>query len=258
MRFIAPSNENVFTDSEQSYASTGGHVFYVTNRSTVTIIVFGFELRECENVRGSCSPQRMNVRVKPGTRVRVSQVLPKNPEMGMSYRSSFSWKPDAKEYQEGVRLGLLPPRADMDAEAGPARPAATATGETSQSAASPEAPRAPENIAERLLDLAAVNSLGARIASMRVFPDSVPLKLGQSFLSRQVTVIAFDSSGVPLGRVVALRWRADGDVLATAADTVFAKKVGRGMLEFRLAVPDRQLAAFLPVVVLPDTGATRQ
>ena len=97
--FIAPTRNTIVASSEQSYGSVAGHIFYVTNRSTVPIVVFGLTMMDCENVRQSCSPQRLDILVPPGDRRQIGRVEARDAERAYRYRWGFSYRADSSDAQ---------------------------------------------------------------------------------------------------------------------------------------------------------------
>lgn len=93
--FIAPNRDNVFSDTEVRGGNPDVHIIYVINRSTVPITVFNVSLSSCENVRASCSPRRVNIKIRGGQRAQVMRVEPRNPNNGFTYRFNYSWNADS-------------------------------------------------------------------------------------------------------------------------------------------------------------------
>ena len=138
-RFIAPSNNSISASPEVSPGPEQRTLFFVENHSTVPIIVYGFTLTSCENVKQWCGGQRVNVPVPPGGRRIIGRVEAKSTEQSMSYRWSYAWRADssdAKMLEVMRRNGFggveppasptvpTPPAEPVVAEAPPAAPAA--------------------------------------------------------------------------------------------------------------------------------------
>ena len=93
--FIAPSRNTVIGSSEQAQGHLVGHVLYVSNRSTVPIVVFGVAITNCENVRRMCLGNRTNIVVQPGQREEVGRVEAANEQRAWNYRWTFSYRADS-------------------------------------------------------------------------------------------------------------------------------------------------------------------
>ena len=97
--FVAPTRTTIIGSAEQAYGSSPGHALYITNRSTVTIVVFGLTLSDCENVRQSCQGQRLNIPIEPGDRRQVGRVEVKDTGRHWSYRWNYSYRADSSNAQ---------------------------------------------------------------------------------------------------------------------------------------------------------------
>jgi hypothetical protein len=95
--FVAPTRHTIIGSSEQSGASDNEHVLYVRNESTVPIVVFGYVLTDCENVRQWCSGQRTNIVIRPGGRQTIAHVGPKRQTDHWNYRWNFSYRADSSD-----------------------------------------------------------------------------------------------------------------------------------------------------------------
>jgi hypothetical protein len=93
--FVAPTRYTVTGSSEQSYGPTVGHVLYVSNHSTVPIIVFGVAVTSCENVRRMCLGERVNIPIAPGEKRPVWRVEAKNDQRSFNYRWTYSYRADS-------------------------------------------------------------------------------------------------------------------------------------------------------------------
>lgn len=109
--FIAPTRNTIIASSEQSYSSNAGHALYITNQSTVAIVIFGITLTDCENIRQSCSGQRLNIQIAPGDRRQVGRVEAKDHTRSWNYRWNYSYRADSSDAQVMALLrahGLSP------------------------------------------------------------------------------------------------------------------------------------------------------
>lgn len=93
--FVAPTPRTIVGSSEQSSGVDAAHILYVTNESTVPIIVFGVLLSSCENVRQFCMGQRTHIAIAAGERRNVGRVDRKNDRLGWTYRWTFSYHADS-------------------------------------------------------------------------------------------------------------------------------------------------------------------
>lgn len=95
--FVAPTIRTVLASSEAGYGPEQSHTLYVTNTSTVPIVVFGIVLSNCENVKQSCGGRPTNITIGAGTRRDVYRVQPRDTEKGFEYRWSFSFRADSSD-----------------------------------------------------------------------------------------------------------------------------------------------------------------
>jgi len=154
-RFVAPNERSVIASSEQSNSDDPVHMLYVSNNSTVPIVVFGVALTACENVKQSCGPRRTNIKISAGRRVNVGRVQARDAERGFGYRWSFSYHADSADAkamallkENGVELdpAAAARRAAVEAtapEAAPAAPPVDTARVVEQAQATPPAPGEP-------------------------------------------------------------------------------------------------------------------
>lgn len=153
--FIAPNERTVIALSEQSNSDDPAHSLYISNNSTVPIVVFGVTLVQCENVKQSCGPRRTNIKIGPGRRVNVGRVQARDTERGFGYRWSFSYHADSSDAkamallrEHGVELdpAAAARRAAADRAGADASPPTTPTSSDSaveQAQAAPPTSREP-------------------------------------------------------------------------------------------------------------------
>ena len=154
-RFVAPTERSIIASSEQSNSDDPVHMLYVSNNSTVPIVVFGVSLSACENVKQSCGPRRTNIRISAGRRVNVGRVQARDTERGFGYRWSFSYHADSSDAkamamlkEHGIELdpAAAARRAALEAaasEAASAAPPADTAPAVEQAQAGPPTPGAP-------------------------------------------------------------------------------------------------------------------
>ncbi len=138
-RFIAPNQYTVVALTEQSNSDDPVHMMYVSNNSTVPIVVFGITLTACENVRQSCGSRRTNIKIGAGHRVNIGRVQARDTERAFGYRWTFSYHADSSDAkamallrENGIELdpAAAARRAAMDAAAEDANPPAPTSGAT--------------------------------------------------------------------------------------------------------------------------------
>lgn len=99
--YVAPSNETVTAETVASYDGIR-QLIYVTNSSTVPIVITSLQLRACENIRNRCEVTRLRVPVGPGQRVLVATIEPENRERAYTYRYYWTWEVAAGHEQPRV------------------------------------------------------------------------------------------------------------------------------------------------------------
>ncbi|MEO8620900.1 MAG: hypothetical protein ABI625_07535, partial [bacterium] len=91
------------------------HLLYVSNQSTVPVVVFGVLLTSCQNVKQICLGQRTNISIPAGARRSVGRVGPKDDLRSFNYRWSFSYRADSSDAlaiaalrEHGVSVDIVP------------------------------------------------------------------------------------------------------------------------------------------------------
>lgn len=239
-RFVAPTDRTVFVEYEEGHGSTPMQVAYIHNLSSVQIVVYSVTLRDCENVKQSCSPQKANIRVPSGGRALLKRVEPRSENAGFRFFLSYGWRPDSTDADA---LKFLAQTGSRDAKAQlDIREAAKAEQQAAVGAH------------DEWLDANRLEALGDQVASLRPEPDSVVLRVGQQFVVHQVRVMAHTSDGALLGRVGAYRWTVPGGPLMVKTDTLVAQQPGRVEVEFHLVPPAPARVAKFAVVVVADSS----
>jgi hypothetical protein len=245
--YIAATDATIVTSSEEGYGSTPSTVIYIKNNSTVGVTIFSFALRDCENVKQACAPIRVDIRVPPGGREILTHIQPRNPDLGYTYHVSFGYKPDTVATQ--VREMLVGATAGNTA-AVTVTPVAVAP---TRANLNPVPAESYGPNFEFWTD-SAVAALGPLLASVRVVPDSLVLRLGQMFVIGQVRIYALDAGGAVLGRVRSFRVGVVPSVITVHADTVIAVRRGRTAINFELKPPAPPLAKQLKIIVVSDAN----
>lgn len=239
--YVAPSEETVRTTLEEGHGESPSQVVWIQNGSSVPIVVYSVTLRSCENVKQSCEPTPLNLRLGPGRREILRRVEPRDRNASFSFRYSFGWRADSAGTQALTAL------AQQGSASAGARLAAMEEARAER--------RAQVGAVDEELGPEQITALGPRVAALQVKPDSLVMHPGQVVLVHQLRVLVIGPEHETLGRVRAYRWRVDGAAAArVAADTVEARAPGRATLEVRL--PDALFpgrtppSARVPIVVL--------
>jgi hypothetical protein len=218
--YVAPTFETVFTTTEEM--TTGpGQIVYVENRSSVRVTVYSVTLRDCQNIKASCTPRQLNLRLDPGNRVTLVRVEPANPQQGFNFRYSFGWRADSSTT---AALGALAAGGDTVAR-------------QQLSAIQREEARRRGTIGAADLDLAPneIADLASRAGSLRALPDSLVLRVGGRVTLDTVRVLLISTQGETLGRMRALQFRVlPGPVSLVRPDTIVAVSPGRTSLQLKL------------------------
>jgi hypothetical protein len=257
--FTAPNWTNVFVDIENAPGREPGHIIWITNHSSVPILITGITMQSCENIKQRCTGNRLRVKVVPNGKAIAFRVGPKDPLARWTYRNvSFTWQVDPGDpiaLQKLADAGYPKSSEELREAAlgrvGTARRAPTASSNSSNSSDSGRL--APPQ--EPWLDVPALTTLGEKLAGIVAIPVEVSVLDGRFFRLGDIRIVAVDSAGNSLGRLSGgIRWSVPAtDILITRADTVFAAMPGKAEVIFQLRPPLRPLEAKLVVIVRPDT-----
>lgn len=88
--YVAPTHESVTIGTEASMDGRGQHI-WAHNRSSVPIVITSLQLNSCENIRNRCEVQRMERELAPGQRIRLTTVLPEDPNRPNNFRYAWTW-----------------------------------------------------------------------------------------------------------------------------------------------------------------------
>lgn len=221
--YIAPSNETVTSDTEVRQDDPPTHVIVVRNHSTVPITVFSVSLRGCDNVKQTCEPKAVNLRIPGGGHAVAMRVQPENPHRGFTYSFGFSWRADS-----GATAALVALAGAGDTTAGK---------QLRSVLRAQAADRANGGTRYNELTRDDFRALKGRVAAMRAEPDTLVMAPGQRVTIDQVRVILVDSAGKVVGRTRWVQWTVPStrQIQFTPPDRLMARAPGRGMLRFRLA-----------------------
>jgi hypothetical protein len=89
--YIAPSHNTIEAGTEMSF--TEGQYIYIINHSSVPIMITGLHLTDCENIKNSCLPMPLRIRVEPGRRENLTTVRPDISDRPYTFRFSYTWEP---------------------------------------------------------------------------------------------------------------------------------------------------------------------
>ena len=240
-KFVAPTDQTVFLEYQEGYGSTPVQIAYIHNLSSVQIVIYSLTLRDCENVKGSCSPQKVNIKLPPGTRRAVRRIEPRNTDASFRFSMSYGWRADSSD-AEALRFLAMEGRSR----------AAGAQLEVREAAIAER--RATVGQHDEWLDANRLASLGDTVASVDAEPDSIVLRVGQQFVVNRVRVMARAADGALLGRVGAYNWRVSRSIVTLIADTIVARAPGRVEVAFELVPPAPARVAKFAVVITADSG----
>lgn len=199
---------------------------FVENKSTEPIVVSNAFMTECVNLGYLCDKpggyQRI-VRVRPGQREQILTAnSATNPEGRFGYRVMWSWRPDVGD----LTAAIEPTTEEITITSDAGRTVARATTGGAVMATDP-------------FPVAASEALRRNVGRVRVSPDSVDMRVGQTlslFDTFQVTLV--DASGTSLG-TVPFGFRIPTEHLTFRQPNFTATAAGRAVVEF--TVPARLL-----------------
>ena len=250
--YIAPTPQTIVSRTVEPQGDQTAHTIYVENRSTVPVTVWSVTLTGCENVKQTCGPRRVNLRVPPRGQVMAMRVEPDSPIRGFGYRFGFSWRADS------AHAGALAERA----RAGDSRSMVVL--EARRRADSLDA--AGDGGRYRELSRDDFRALAGQRVSLRALPETLAMEPGTRLSPERTTILVVDSAGRVLGRTRWLRSQMPGAgavSFSPAERQLTALRLGRSTMRFHLAeealallgseVPELQV----PIVVryTPDPNA---
>src|SRR5688500_3273445 len=80
--FVAPGPTTIVSETDERRSDPPVHTISIVNRSSVAIVVWSISLNRCENVKQTCGPKPVNLRVQPGRRVIATRVEPRIQDRG--------------------------------------------------------------------------------------------------------------------------------------------------------------------------------
>ena len=222
--YIAPSPQTVYSETDERRSDPPVHTISIFNRSSVPVVVWSVSLDGCENVKQSCGPKPVNLRIQPGRRVQAVRVEPKIQGRGFGYRFGFSWRADSAGAAAVAAL----------ASAGDPR----ATQQLRDRQRADSLARAETGTRYRELTREDFRSLAGQRLSLRTDPDTVFATPGSTVNMDAIKVLVLDSARQVLGRTRWVRWRfpmAGVISYSPANERLSARTPGRAVLYFSLA-----------------------
>lgn len=220
-RYIAPTDQTIVTSTEERSSGAPGQIVYVENRSTVPVTVFSVTLRGCENVKQRCdSPQKLDLKLRPGTRSILARVDPASPERSFGYAFSFGWHADSSTT---AAIASLADAGSVEAQS------QLAAMERQRASATAGGAQEPDLGADE------IEMLGDRVAAVRAEPDSVVIPVGGVAFIDQIRLVVLDANGQRLGRARQIQWRMQpGPARFAPPDSIVGVRAGRARAEFML------------------------
>ncbi len=253
-RYVAPTDRTVVTHIEEGTGDRPYQVIWVQNSSSLPVVIDRIMLDHCENVWHGCMAMPLQIHVEPGASEVLLRVQPALTNRSYSFRYNIGWRADSSSTM--ARRVLAANAASSAQPENTAQPDAQSTVESAvQSSPQTSSPRAASS--NDVLDLGRdeLVNIGPMITRLSVAPDSIVMHVGQSFLARQVKVMAYGPKGVVLGRVRAYGVRLSGGILSAKGDTITAERAGRAAAELRAAPPAAHASVTLPIIVVADSSS---
>ena len=242
--YVAPGPTTVVSETDERRSDPPVHTISIVNRSSVPVVVWSISLNGCENVKATCGPKPVNLRVQPGRRVTAVRVEPRILDRGFSYSFGFSWRADSAGT---TALAALASAGDSEA----AR-------RLRDRARADSLARAETGTRYRELTRDDFRVLAGQRIALRTDPDTVFVAPGKVIDMEAIKVLVVDSGGHVLGRTRWVRWQfpMSGPVAYTPSNQrLHARAPGRTVLYFHLAEDAEQLLgtdveqAGVPIVV---------
>ena len=90
-QYVAPSDQSITAETEASYDGIHQRI-YVTNHSTVTVVITSFQLRDCENIANPCELTRLRIPLSPGQRTLLATIGPANRDRPFNFHYGWTWE----------------------------------------------------------------------------------------------------------------------------------------------------------------------
>ncbi len=86
--YVAPSERTIVGDIDPSF---DGQNIYLTNNSSVAVVITSVHLYDCQNVGSPCTLIPLKISLGPGQRKRIATVRPADRDRAYSYRYAWTW-----------------------------------------------------------------------------------------------------------------------------------------------------------------------
>lgn len=248
---VLPSSQSISSSTDERAGNPPTHVVYVENRSTVPVVVNRTSLTDCENVRDSCTPLPMYLRIAPGERQIVRRIQPADPAHNFRYRFAYSWRGGNLDYTVVSTLAGSPDvraeqREFVRKQGDSVRKAEAAAGYT-------------------FLGRDDYTPLAGRVAALRAVGDSIVLTVGQTGNIDNIRFVLVDAAGRVLGSTLWVQWHAPPGrtVQFLSAKEFVGRAPGHALLTFSLADEAQRMLGQIvrdltvPIVVV-DSVANRR
>jgi hypothetical protein len=154
--FVPPDSASVIGSAEAASTKSPAHQFHVTNRSSLPIVVYAFELRGCDNVAQPCERVPTNVTIAPGARARVGLAEARARTKRFSYQWTFAYRADTSD---AAVVALMREHGLIQEQGGPVMNLATQVVDTTSPLAANAAPsREPITAEERKRKIIALDA----------------------------------------------------------------------------------------------------
>ena len=164
------------------------HRVFVRNRSTVPIIVSGVMMRDCVNLGFLCDDPggyQQIIRVQPGQTEEILRTVSRADPYGpFGYRVSWTWRPDVGDLR--ATTGLTREELTITSNEGRMTSRRTLEG---------------VEVSSELYPPAVAEALRRNLAQVRVQPDSIDMRVGESRELDSFRVELVDAAGGRLGPV---------------------------------------------------------
>jgi hypothetical protein len=209
--------------SELRTGATGtDHVLNVINRSDESIVVTSVTLYDCENIQGSCTTRRLNIRIPAGGQAMILRIRPRFDDKPSGFQSRFSWtverqpEPAPAIERAPVREAIAEPKQDTVGRA-VERPGGVAD----------------PGVRDMIDDAIKADSLNDRVVdTLIVTPGMVAIKAGDSVpVGRAVAVAAHNAAGRAIPGVrVRIRIETGDEYARVANGMLLGLKAGSAVL----------------------------
>ncbi len=86
--YVAPSDQTIVGEIDPAFDEQD---IYITNNSSVAIVITSVRLFDCQNVGSPCTLIPLKIPVGPGQRKRIATVRPRDRERAFSFHYNWTW-----------------------------------------------------------------------------------------------------------------------------------------------------------------------